>query len=200
MKDLIKKIVNLEWIEFQQVKNEGGKASCQENRETFEISRSSQFMAWSKELLESYFNDLITAKNKDWNVFTEKYVRMMESTSPQQYEELKDLLPFTSPEKKKMMEDIIQVQVKWAEEYAAQYTHLAGRGRPIHTYEDNYYSTSIETYLRGELGTYSEKTIKLYYDYVKQLQSMGKNLNTMIMENTVHAYGYDSLDAFRVDH
>ncbi len=59
-------------------------------------------MAWSKELLESYFNDLITAKNKDWNVFTEKYVRMMESTSPQQYEELKDLLPFTSPEKKKM--------------------------------------------------------------------------------------------------
>ncbi len=50
------------------------------------------------------------------------------------------------------------------------------------------------------MGTYSEKTIKLYYDYVKQLQSMGKNLNTMIMENTVHAYGYDSLDAFRVDH
>lgn len=191
LKDLIKKVVDLEWEEFQCVKNEGGRASCQDDWKAFEISRSCQFMAWRKELLESYFKDLTTAKKEGWNLLTEKYARMMESTSPKQYEELKGVLPYISPEKKKMMEDIIRVQVLWAEKYAAQYPHVAGRGRSIHTSEDNLYNTSIETYLRGELATYSEETIKLYYDYVKQLESIGKNLSIMIMENTISAYGYD---------
>ena len=32
-------VVDIEWIQFQQVHNEGGRASCQDDRETFEIMR-----------------------------------------------------------------------------------------------------------------------------------------------------------------
>ncbi|MBQ8904687.1 MAG: DUF4125 family protein, partial [Oscillospiraceae bacterium] len=44
------------------------------------------------------------------------------------------------------------------EEFAKEFPKIAGTARSIHTEEDNEYNTSYETYLRGELGTYSEHT------------------------------------------
>ena len=90
---LIEKIVELEWQQFQKVQNEGGRASCQDNRPTFNIMRTSQFLVWKMEILESYYQDLQDAESKGWNLLTEKYARMMESTAPVQYEQLKERLP-----------------------------------------------------------------------------------------------------------
>lgn len=194
MEDLIKKIVLLEWAEFQQVNNRGGRASCQDDWENFEISRRSQYRAWSNELLESYFKDLETAKSNGRNLLAEKYARMMESTIPKEYEELKRTLPVISPEMKKLIEIIIRIQLKWTEELAKKYPNLSGKGRSIYSHEDREDVTSFETYLRGELETYSKETIDLYYEYVQRLEYQEKNLNIMIMENTVYAYGYDSLE------
>ena len=56
------------------------------------------------------------------------------------------------------------------------------------------YKRQAETYLRGELDTYSKDTFILYCRYVIGLYQNGRNLNEMIMENTVLQYGYESLE------
>jgi len=84
--DIIEKIVELEWKQFDKVKNEGGRASCQDDYKTFSIMRKSQYLTWPDELLESFYNDLLVAENKGWNLIMEKYARMMESTMPEKYE------------------------------------------------------------------------------------------------------------------
>ena len=90
---LIDEVIEREWEQFQYVQNEGGRASCQDDHETFVIMRKSQFMNWTQELLESYRQDLIEAEAAHWNLLTEKYARMMESTAPERYAELADILP-----------------------------------------------------------------------------------------------------------
>ena len=55
---LIDEVIEREWEQFQYVQNEGGRASCQDDHETFVIMRKSQFMNWTQELLESYRQDL----------------------------------------------------------------------------------------------------------------------------------------------
>lgn len=194
MKSLIDNIIAIEWNEFQKVENEGGRAACQDNWKTFEIARKSQFLSWNEEMLKSYYNDLTKATKEGRNLLTEKYARMMESTAPDKYKIIKDKLPAISDNMKKLIEDIIKIRIKWAEDFAELYPKISGNGRLIHSYEDNAYSTSSETYLRGELSTYSEKTIELYYEYVNKLLEQGKNQAMMIMENTAEAYGYKSLE------
>ena len=88
--DIVEKIVELEWKQFDKVKNEGGRASCQDDYATFSIMRKSQYLTWPDELLESFYSDLLLAENKGWNLIMEKYARMMESTAPEKYEELKN--------------------------------------------------------------------------------------------------------------
>ena len=90
---LIDNIVLLEWKQFQATQNEGGRASCQDDFETFNIMRQSQYLAWYDDVTESYYNDLLTAESKPWNLVTEKYARMMESTAPEEYKNLADKLP-----------------------------------------------------------------------------------------------------------
>ena len=75
---------------------------------TFSIMRRSQYMTWNEELLTSYRNDLAEADSNGWNLITEKYARMMESTSPEQYRELKKNLPVRSPERIAIQEEIIK--------------------------------------------------------------------------------------------
>lgn len=194
MSKLIDDIINFEWNEFQKVQNEGGRASCQDNWRTFEIARKSQFLSWNEKMLESYYEDLLISKKEGRNLFTEKYAYMMENTAPKRYEEIKHALPIISDEKNDLIEKIILIRVKWAEEFAVMYPNISGNGRLIHSYEDGVYGTSMETYLRGELKTYSEKTINIYYNYVNQLKSQNLSLSKIIMEHTASLYGYKSLD------
>lgn len=191
---IIEKIVNIEWDMFQASKNEGGRADCQNNYNTFTLMRRSQFMAWNEELLKSYLSDLEDGEKSGRNLVTEKYARMMKSTAPKEYESFKDTLPAIDDERRTIAEQIIAIQVGWLEAFAAKYPALAGQIRFIHTSQDTPYDTSAETYLRGELDTYSKDTFILYCRYVIGLYQAGKNLNEMIMENTVLQYGYKSLE------
>lgn len=192
--ELIQDIVDLEWDMFDKVKNEGGRADCQDNLNTFSIMRKSQYLAWDEALLESYHKDLKNAQEAGINLIEQKYGFMMESTAPERYEEIKGGLLFCPPQKKAVIEEIVRIQVKWMEEFAEAYPALAGNARLIHTNEDSEFNTSAETYLRGELMTYSEGTLLLYGRFVARLAEDGTNLNRLIMENTVHLYGYESLD------
>ena len=192
--DMVEKIVELEWKQFDKVKNEGGRASCQDDYTTFSIMRKSQYLTWTDELLESFYADLVSAENKGWNLIMEKYARMMESTTPEKYEELKKDLPALSEERMAIQEEIIKIQVSWMEDFAAQYPKMAGNARSIHTSEDTPYNTSYETYLRGEMGTYSENTFILYGRFITDLLKENRNLAYEIMTNTAKLYGYESVE------
>ena len=192
--ELVDKIVLLEWQQFDKVENVGGRADCQDDWNTFSIMRKSQYMAWNEELLASYLKDLTDAGEKGWNLITEKYGRMMESTAPLEYEKIKASFPKRSEERIAIQEEIIKIQVEWMEEFAGKYPKMAGNARSIHTYEDSMYNTSYETYLRGELGTYSEETFLMYGRFIVGLKKQGENLAYIIMNNTAKLYGYKSVE------
>lgn len=192
---LVNELVSLEWKAFDKVENEGGRAQCQDDWNTFSIMRKSQYFAWTEEMLKSYIHDFHRANEKGWNLITEKYGRMMESTAPARYEQLKDSLPKLPEMKKEIIEEIVKIQVGWMEEFAESYPKAAGNARSIHTSEDTPFDTSYETYLRGELSTYSDETLDLYGRFIARLYKEGENLAKIIMTNTALLYGYESLDA-----
>lgn len=192
--EVIEQIVALEWQQFQQVQNEGGRADCQDDPETFWIMRKSQFLVWTEEALESYLEDLKAAEEDGWNLLTEKYARMMESTAPEQYAELEQWMPVRSKERIQMQEELIRTKLRWEEEFAGEYPNLAGRGRLLYTSQDTPWETSLETYARGELGTYSDRTIQLLKKMYDRMEQEGSNLSYQIMEHMVGFYGYQSLE------
>lgn len=190
---LIDQVILEEWKQFDKVQNEGGRADCQDDFETFRIMRKSQYLTWSKELLESYYEDLINAKKSGWNLIMEKYARMMKSTNPDKYAALEKDLPKIPEERIKIQEEIIKIQIAWMEDFAKIYPKLTRNMRNIHTAQDSAYNTSYETYLRGELYTYSEKTLLLYASFIIGLFKAGRNLAVETMGNTVKLYGYETL-------
>lgn len=194
MTNRMEQIIALEWKLFDQVQNIGGRASCQDNEKEFHIMRSSQLTAWSEGMRDSYYEDLLTAELQGRNPLAEKYGYMMERTNPLEFARIKEQLPPRTPEKDAIIDRMCQVHVGWLEALAEQYPHLAGRGRPIRRSEDTACATSFETYLWGELATYSLKTLQQYEAYVQQLQAQGKNMNLMVLENTTKQYGYASLE------
>ena len=191
---MIDKIVELEWKQFDKVKNEGGRASCQNDFETFSIMRKSQYLTWNEELLNSYYADLLLAEQNGWNLIMEKYARMMQSTAPGQYAKLAFTLPIHSKEREQITEEIIRIQVAWMEQFSEKFPKMAGNARSIHTFEDTAYNTSYETYLRGELGTYGEETFVLYGRFIAGLLKEERNLAYETMRNTAMLYGYQSVE------
>lgn len=187
-------IVDEEWRQFQQVQNEGGRASCQDDRDTFVLMRTSQFTPWAEEVLASYQQDLNRAGEEGWNLLTEKYARMMEHTAPQQYARLADRLPERSAERLQLQELLISIMMRWTREVERRCPHLMGRGRNLSSEQDGPWNVSSETYLRGELGTYSDETLRLYAQMVLELLSQGKNLVEQNMTCMARGYGYQGLE------
>lgn len=192
--NLLDEIVRLEWKAFDKVKNKGGRASCQNDLYTFTIMRKSQYMTWTDEMLESIIEDFKAANDVCWNMIMEKYGRMMESTAPDEWDKIKADFPEISEEKKAIIEAIVAIQVGWMEEFAKEYPKSAGNARSIHTFEDLEYNTSYETYLRGEISTYSDETLKLYGAFIAGLARENKNLAYMTISNTAMLYGYESVE------
>ncbi len=187
-------IAKSEFEAFDKVENEGGRASCQNNWPTFKVMRMSQYMTWTEDMLLQYLYEFKTNYANGRNMIEEKYARMMESTAPLEYARFAKRLPAVSEAKKAIVEQIVALQVKWMEEFAAQYPNLAEDARAIHTAEDLSYDTSYETYLRGELRTYSDRMLEMYGRYIVAHAQAGKNVACEIMKNTVQFYGYQDLE------
>ncbi|MBQ6574786.1 MAG: DUF4125 family protein, partial [Lachnospiraceae bacterium] len=191
---LIDRIVALEWKAFDKVDNQGGRASCQDDWTTFSIMRKSQYMLWDEEMLSSFIADFEAANERGWNLITEKYGRMEETTCPEEYEKIKDTLPAIRDDKKQIIEAIVGIQVGMMEEFAKEYPKAAGEARSVHTSEDTPYNTSYETYLRGEISTYSDMTLSLYGRFVAAMAKAGRNIAKETITNSAIMYGYASLD------
>ena len=191
---LLNQIIELEWEMFSSVANVGGPASCQNDPRTFQIMRQSQAQTWSTALLQSVLNDLETANRDEINLMTLKYARMMEYTHPDEYESIKDMLPSVDEETLRRIDDILAIHLHWEEELSQRYPRLRVRGRPSTREGDNRFSTSLETYMRGELSTFSPRSIEIYHQDTMQARDAGMNLAEKILLNTVQAYGYSSLE------
>lgn len=193
--ELVERIAKLEFEAFDKVKNVGGRASCQNDWLTFSIMRKSQYLTWNRAMLLQYLYDFYREYHRGHNLITEKYGRMMESTAKEEYEQIKDSFPKLTAQKQAIVEEIVKFQVGWMEDFSARYPALADNARSIHSYEDNLYNTSYETYLRGEISTYSDKMLELYGRYVVECAKREGNLAEEIMGISSRLYGYESLEA-----
>ena len=193
--DLVEEDIRREWDQFQRTENEGGRASCQGNWPMFHQMRASQFMTWPEDLLRSYLDDLDEANRVGRYLVTEKYARMMASTAPDEYRErIEPFIPRLSDERVARQERVIAVQVAWARDFRGRYPKLGAAMRVLTTAEDTPEDTSFETYLRGELGTYSDRTMALYEAMVEDLQAAGRNLTEQTVANTVRLGGFADLE------
>ncbi len=168
-------LINPEWVMFQEVQNEGGRADCQEDWLHFNLFRCAQFLTWSEAMLDAYRQDLLAAQEEKRNLLTEKYAYMMESTDRDAFANIKAYLPEISAPKKATIDAISTIYVRWHEEYAARQPALTG-ARSIRSSEDSTDNTSYETYLKGELATYSMHTLNLMEEHLQDCLAKGLNL------------------------
>jgi len=189
----ILRLVEKEWELFRRVQNKGGPADCQSDRRTFFIMRCSQFMAWSPEVRICYEQDLDAATAAGRNLLTEKYAHMMRYTFPEEYAALKDRLPKVPAEAENLIGQILKLVLNWAVDMERKYPWLMAVSRPIDSTQDAR-GTSIETYTRGELATYSVKTLAALLAYYTAKHEAGINLQEATVGISAQFYGYSSLE------
>ena len=193
-KELVRDIVCTEFAMFDQVQNQGGRADCQDNWPAFSLMRGAQFLAWDEKTLLSYREDLARAEEEGRNPVSEKYAYMMEYSSPEEFEQIRNRLPVCSPEKLELIEEALKIFLRQTEDFMEKYPSFRRRSRPIYAEGDSPNFTSIETYTRGELKTYSEETLHSYLEWMKKEEAEGRKIVNQIYENTVYGYGYSSLE------
>lgn len=191
---LIHEICEREWQMFDKVNNTGGRASCQNDADFFKAMRTCQFSVWNEATLVSYLNDLDQASQQGRNLLSEKYAYMMEYTHPAEFEGIRGKLPPISEEKAALIREIIPVQLEWEREVDTRFPAMRANGRPLTHEQDTPWVTSFETYLEGELKTYSQETLRCYADYIRSAKSGGLNLAWLTAERTALAYGFTSLE------
>jgi len=177
--ELIEKILEKELKMFLTVPVRQ-KAACQEHPESFKTMRRAQFLMWSEKTLESYLKDLEKAEKEGRNLMTEKYARMDNLIPPKNQDPLID--------------KIVNIQCKWQEEMFRKYPNLMRGARPVYSSQDSPFQTSFETYLRGELETYSHNTLASLYDDIVGMQKEGKNMAEELYKQLVMDLGYESLE------
>lgn len=197
---LIFDIARTEWELFQDVRNTGGRASCQDDPDTFFKMRMSQWMVYSDEVLHSYYEDCMAAVEEGRNPVFEKYAWMMESTYPEEFEAIKEHLPDVS-DKIDIVEKIVKINLEWDADMLRDYPNLRSRGRVLTTAQDNVMDgSSMESYLRGELLTCSLHTLQLIYRETLKAYEDGESLLKQTIANETSFYGYGSLEEAEAKH
>ncbi len=152
---------------------------CQEDQESFELHRRAQFAPWSVQTLVSYLKDLQAAQSSGQNLMRVKYALM------QGLIESENTDPFVN--------EIVQLAVKWQEEMVRRYPGIMGGARPLTDESEAPGMTSFERYARGELETYSRRTLELLHSDMILTRERGRNWSEVIYESLVRGSGYQSL-------
>ena len=192
-KELIDKIIALEWEMFVSVNEGEDKASCQEDYGTFLGMREAQFSSWSAETAASYLSDLETAQSENRNLIEAKYIHMMKPTEPSKYEALIKKVKVLDAQAEALAREVSDLLLEQTRILFEDYPYVAGQGRPLYSTLD-YAAVSIETYQLGELLTYSAGTLTALKEHIISLSGNGVSLARLILEKSVGYYGYASLD------
>lgn len=121
----------------------------------------------------------------------ERYAHMMKVTNPSEYEQIKNDLRPVATEAVQLVEKIMEILSTWTAEVDLRYPNIRSCGRPA---SETGTWTSVDTYLRGELLTYSLKTLSLCLRDIYQAQAQSINLSEMMILNMARFYGFQSLD------
>ena len=155
--DLIISIIQQEWPLFNKTQNVGQRSFCQDQMANFIVSRHAYWSMYSTPVLQSYLHDLEVAHMKGQNLITYKYGYMMAYTHPDEFLTIQDKLPPISIEKQK-------------ETPGFDTNH-----RPIEAVNNSQTHTSVETYMTGELQSYSESTLENILAHFLQCAKNGIN-------------------------
>lgn len=155
-------------------------SGCQEYPESFKLHRRSQFLPWSEEALGSYLEDLRGSEERGENLMRRKYARMQ------------GLLP--PAESRSVVEGIVRLKMDWQRAMFRDYPAVMSGARPLTDESTRTQMTSFETYARGELETYSERTLKLLHRDLLAMQARGESLSEKVYDHLVRASGYASLE------
>jgi len=174
--ELIRLIVEIEWDMFQRVKT-AVSAPCQLQPDVFKRIRESVYETWSEEALLSCLLDFEKALQNGRNLLTEKYAQMG------------DLI--TAARENPVIDQIVIIETQWQDEVRGSYPALYNRVcRSTHPYNDG---RNFSKYLKGELQTYTDRTIELYYQEVSRALERNENLALKSLEILVKKGGYNSL-------
>ena len=190
-----RQIISEEYQMFSNVQNIGGRASCQDDFDTFYIMRSAQHSIFGMRTLESYFNDIREAQMEGRNLIAEKYSWMMEETDPAWFaEKLKPYLPKASERKMLLAERMTQVFMGCYESVKEKYPNMLAFGRSPY---DNQDGASIQLYFSSELKTWSEATLLLAcQDIISHLEGH-QNPVCMIYEKMMDLYSHMALETVK---
>ena len=169
--DLLNDIIEIELDMFQRVRT-SEPSLCQERPESFRVMRGMTHSVLSAETLESYLEDLQKARAKGRNLLSEKYARMQ------------DIIPSLKVDQAMVdiIEDIVRTESHWLKEVSAKYPHcLKGQ------------VTNFEVYLRCEIESYSDKTIRSYSADVSKAEKEGRNLAGERFDRLAKSMGYSSI-------
>ena len=170
---LITNVVSNEWEMFTNTNNIGRRSSCQDQKGNFIASRAAYWNMFDEQVLSSYLKDLSNAKSNKINLAAQKYGYMMESTDPDYFKTIKHLLVPVSDKKLKLVDSIMLIYMKWEESLIS--SSLDNKNRVLYKQYDSKYNTSVETYMRGELTSYSEETLSLILAQFLKNVSNGEN-------------------------
>ena len=192
---LVRQIISEEYQMFSNVQNIGGRASCQDDFDTFYIMRSAQHSIFGLHTLESYFNDIREAQMEGRNLIAEKYSWMMEETDSAWFaEKLKPYLPKASERKMLLAERMTQVFMGCYESVKEKYPNMLAFGRSPY---DNQDGASIQLYFSSELKTWSEATLLLAcQDIISHLEEH-QNPVCMIYEKMMDLYSHMALETVK---
>lgn len=173
MDDLVDAVLALEWAMFSRVKAEG-RPACQNAPDNFRAIRGSLFETWTEPMLRSYRGDLLEAQAQARNLLTEKYARMDDRIPPLNANPL--------------IGEILAIELGWQQDLEARFPALArtccrrtdstGDGR------------EFAVYLRSELETYGDETLRLYHGNLLSAVAEGRNFAVEALAKLVSKAGY----------
>jgi hypothetical protein len=152
------------------------KSFYQEHPEKFKLSRRAHFIPWSQETLASYLHDLETALCNGVNLIS---LRLDNAHQPQNRNTIVDV--------------IVAHQCLWQREVIRRYPAMMNGKRIMATAGESPFINSYESYLKGELETYSDKTIELLHRDILDKHAQGINMAEETYTYLIQELGFESL-------
>jgi len=161
---LLREIADAEYEFFEKIRMEN--EECKREK-AFKSMRIMRFYPLSTDTLGSYLNDLKRASVQNINPLRDKYI----------------CIDKHQPVESTIINEITEIENAWMNELREKYPHIfVNKGK------------EFETYLKCELATFSDETLKLYYRDVKEMKDNGVNMAEQSYSYLFRKIGYNSLE------